>query len=245
MRDEQSGIFLICVPFFATPNTIVLGRMASSSAAVRSTPFPTMPSISTVQGPTSSGVSTRRSVRELGPQPLTLDSREGDLQGLPVLRRPHPGRRFRRHGLGHHGLCREVEGNAEDVGVLDREQPIRVELVGLPAQRAADHLVAEELRPEGAHAEDVRDSVRVPREARDGGRPRRGEHEVARLSTLRNKPRSRSKLPDDRSRGLAEMYNMRGPVLGARGWDQPCGQIGRDLGPTHPRYLVEPLRRER
>ena len=67
-------------------------------------------------------------------------------------------------GLGRrdHRLRREVERDAEDVGILDVEQAFVVELIGLAAQGAADHLLAEELRAEGADAQDVGDGVRVP-----------------------------------------------------------------------------------
>ena len=56
----------------------------------------------------------------------------------------------------------EVERDAEDVGVLDVEQAVLVQVVGLAAERAADDLLAEELRAEGADAEDVGDGVGVP-----------------------------------------------------------------------------------
>ena len=58
----------------------------------------------------------------------------------------------------------EVERHAENVGIFDIEQSlvraVLIQLVRLPAQRAADDLLAEQLRSEGADAEDVRYGVR-------------------------------------------------------------------------------------
>jgi hypothetical protein len=68
----------------------------------------------------------------------------------------------RRLWLDDHRAGSEVEGDAEDVGILRVEQPLIIQLVGLPAQGAAHHLLAEELRAEGAHAKDVGDVVGVP-----------------------------------------------------------------------------------
>ena len=70
-------------------------------------------------------------------------------------------------GLGGFGFATtrlggEVERDAHDVGVFDVEQAVRVQVVGLPAQAAADHLLAQQLGAEGAHAEDVGDGVGVP-----------------------------------------------------------------------------------
>ena len=57
----------------------------------------------------------------------------------------------------------EVEGDAHDVGIFDVEQAgLGVEVVGLAAQAAPDHLLAQKLGAEGADAEDVGDGVRVP-----------------------------------------------------------------------------------
>ena len=64
--------------------------------------------------------------------------------------------------LRHHRLGGEVEGDAHDVGIFDVEQAVLVQLIGLAAQAAADHLLAQELGAEGADAEDVGDGVGVP-----------------------------------------------------------------------------------
>ena len=57
----------------------------------------------------------------------------------------------------------EVERNAHDVGVFDVEQAgLRVEIVGLAAQAAPDHLFAQKLGAERADAEDVGHGVGVP-----------------------------------------------------------------------------------
>src|SRR6218665_1541343 len=69
---------------------------------------------------------------------------------MPLLRR-------RDHGLGV-----EVEGNAEHVGVFDVEALFCVELVGLAAQCAANHLLAKQLGAKGAHAENMGHGVGVP-----------------------------------------------------------------------------------
>ena len=60
------------------------------------------------------------------------------------------------------GFGGEVERDAEDVGVLDVESPVRVGIVRLAAERAADDLLAEKLRAEGADAQHVGDGPRVP-----------------------------------------------------------------------------------
>ena len=109
-------------------------------------------------------------VVEVGGQPflrqldaIALDAREADFQRVAL--RAHGldlhrlARRLRR---GDDRLGREVEGNAEDVGVFDVEQPFLVQVVGLAAQRAANDLLAQELRAEGADAEDMGDGVGVP-----------------------------------------------------------------------------------
>ena len=68
------------------------------------------------------------------------------------------------------GLGREVERNAEHVGILDVEQPVLVEFVRLTPERATNHLLTEELRAERPHPQDVRHRVGVPAfgEHRDG-----------------------------------------------------------------------------
>ena len=48
--------------------------------------------------------------------------------------------------------------------------PSLVQVVGLPAQRAADDLLAQQLGAEGAHAEDVGDGVGVPALGQHGDR---------------------------------------------------------------------------
>ena len=64
--------------------------------------------------------------------------------------------------LGHHRLGGEVERDAEHVRILDVEQVLVVQVVGLAAQGTAHHLLAEQLGAECAHAEDVRNGARVP-----------------------------------------------------------------------------------
>ena len=69
-------------------------------------------------------------------------------------------RRWRR--LHSHGFGSEVEGNAEDIGVFSVKETLLVQLIGVAAQGAADHLLAQQLCPKGAHAEYMCDGVGVP-----------------------------------------------------------------------------------
>ena len=79
-------------------------------------------------------------------------------------------------GGGDHGTGREVERDAEHVGVLDVEEVVLVQVVGLPAQRPADDLLAQELGAEGAHAQHVGDGAGIPAlgQHRDGHTTQRG-----------------------------------------------------------------------
>ena len=145
--------------------------MSPRCSRFRSTPSPMMPEFCVIDGPTRSGVSSRtESSLNVGRQPflrqfdaVALDAREADFERVALG--PHGldldrlARRLRRRD---DRLGGEVEGNAEDVGVLDVEQAVLVQVVGLAAQRAADDLLAQELRAEGADAEDVGDGVGVP-----------------------------------------------------------------------------------
>src|SRR5579871_943594 len=109
-------------------------------------------------------------VVEFGGEPLlgqvdtvSLDARETDLEGVAIGT-------YGLHGDGLAGRLRgcddglgvEVEGNTEDVGVFDIEEAGVVEVVGLAAQGAADHLFAEKLGAEGAHPQDVSYGIGVP-----------------------------------------------------------------------------------
>ena len=101
----------------------------------------------------------RRVAAELRRQPLlrqldavALHARETNLAGVALRRdRPDQHRLARLLRLDRHGRGGEVEGDAEHVRVLDVEAPVRVGVVRLAAERAADDLLAEELRPEGAN----------------------------------------------------------------------------------------------
>ena len=137
----------------------------------RSTASPMMPELLRVGGADEVGRQLQDGVVvELGGQPLlgqfdaiALDAREADFEGIALG--PHGldldrlARRLRRRD---DRLGGEVEGNAEDVGVFDVEQALFVQVVGLAAQRAADHLLAQKLGAEGADAEHVGDGVGVP-----------------------------------------------------------------------------------
>ena len=91
-------------------------------------------------------------------------------------------RRLRRRG--DHGTGREVERDAEHVGVFDVEHVLFVQVVGLPAQRPADHLLAQELGAERAHPEHMGDGAGIPAlgQHRDGHHATGVAAESARLS---------------------------------------------------------------
>ena len=119
-----------------------------------------------------------RVVVEFGREPflrqldaVAFDPREADFEGIAL----------RPHGLDLDGLARrlrrrddrlggEVEGNAEDVGIFDIEEPFLVQVVGLAAEGAADDLLAQQLRAEGADAENVGDRVGIPALGEHGNR---------------------------------------------------------------------------
>jgi len=101
-----------------------------------------------------------RIVREFGLQtllrqlhPITHHPWKTDFEGVPL--RPH---RLDLDGLArwlrwrHDRLGGEIEGDAEYVRILDVEEPVLVQLVGLAAQGAADDLLAQQLGTEGTHA---------------------------------------------------------------------------------------------
>ena len=82
--------------------------------------------------------------------PVAGDSRERDLQVVALW-----ADRLHLHRLpwfarsDDHRTCREVEGYAQHVGVLDVELVVLVQFVGLTPERPAHHLLAQELRSEG------------------------------------------------------------------------------------------------
>ena len=94
---------------------------------------------------------------------IAIQAREPDLQRIPLWRHgPHLHGGLHRLRLGGHRLGGEVERNTEHVGVLHIEQSVFVQFVRLPTQRAADHLLAQQLRAERAHAQHVGNGVGVP-----------------------------------------------------------------------------------
>ena len=130
-----------------------------------------IPALWVMEGPTSLGgeherrVVVERCVHVLFGQfhAVALDAREADLAGIPLRGdRPDGYRRARLRLLGHHRLGGKVERDAEHVGVFDVEHAVFVQIVGLAAQGAANHLLAQELRAERAHPENVGDGARVP-----------------------------------------------------------------------------------
>ena len=102
---------------------------------------------------------------------IAADAREDDLQRRALLDRVDARDRLRRGRLGHLRRGGEVERDAHDVGVFDVEQAgLGVEIVGLAAQAAPDHLLAQKLGAEGADAQDVGDGVGVPAFGQHGHR---------------------------------------------------------------------------
>ena len=167
--------------------------MSPRCSRLRSTPSPMMPELRVMDGPTRSGREFQDGVVvEVGGQPflrqldaIAFDAGKADFERVAL----------RAHGLDLNGLARrlrrgddrlgrEVEGNAEHVGIFDIEQTFFVQVVGLAAQGAADDLLAQELRAEGADAEDVGDGIGVPAlgEHRDGDDAADGAAELAGLA---------------------------------------------------------------
>ena len=111
-----------------------------------------------------------RVVVEGGRQPLLgqldavpLHARKPDLARIALRRdRSDLDRLAWRLRRRDHGTGGEVERDAEHVGVLDVEEILLVQVVGLPAQRPADDLLAQELGAERAHPEHVRDGAGIP-----------------------------------------------------------------------------------
>ena len=167
--------------------------MSPRCSRFRSTPSPMMPELRVIGRADEVGGQFQDGVLvEVGCQPLlgqfdavAFDAREADFErvalGADRLDLDRLARRLRRRD---DRLGREVEGNAEDVGVFDVEEALLVQVVGLAAQRAADDLLAQKLRAEGADAEDVGDGVGVPAlgEHRDGDDAADGAAELAGLA---------------------------------------------------------------
>ena len=182
----------------------------------------------------------RRVVGELRDQPLRGQlhavadhAREADLQRVALgAHRLHLNGLARRLRRRDHWLGGEIERNAEHVGVLDVELPLVVQVVRLPAQRAPDHLLAQELRAEGADTENVGDGVRIPSLGEHGHRHHAadGFAQTARLA--------------DGVHRLAEQVLV-GEVLGlatvAGALDDLAPKTIDLVGGHPPEILVEPL----
>ena len=90
-------------------------------------------------------------------------ARKAHLQGVALgPHGAHLNRLLRRLWRGDHRPGREIEGDAEHIGVFDVEAIFFVQLVGLSPQRPADNLFAEQLGAKRAHAQHVGDGVGVP-----------------------------------------------------------------------------------
>jgi len=100
--------------------------------------------------------------------PIALDAREGDFQRIPLGPDGLDLHRFWRWlWRGDDRLGGEIERNGENVGIFHDKQPLLIKFVDQAAQGAPDHLFAQQLRAEGANAEDMGDGV---------GGPTLGEH---------------------------------------------------------------------
>ena len=74
---------------------------------------------------------------------ITGHPRETNLQLVSVRpNRTHPHRLLGWLRRRDHGLRREVERDAQHIGILDVEQILLVEVVGLAPERAPDRLLA-------------------------------------------------------------------------------------------------------
>ena len=95
---------------------------------------------------------------------VALDTRKANFQGIAFrahsfhLNRLARGLRRRDHRFGG-----EVERHAQHIGILHVEQTSRlIQVVGLPAERATDHLLAQQLCAERADPKHVGNGVGVP-----------------------------------------------------------------------------------
>ena len=94
---------------------------------------------------------------------IALHAGELDFQGVALRRdRLHLDGRLRRLRYRDDRLGREIEGNTEDVGILDIVEPLGVEGIRLTTEGAADDLLTKELGAEGTDPQDVRDGIGVP-----------------------------------------------------------------------------------
>ena len=153
--------------------------MSSRCSRLRSTSSPMMPAFLVIEGPTRSGVSSStESLLNVGGQPflgqfnaVALDAGEADFQviALGVHGFDLDGLAGRLWGR-HHWFGGEVERHPQDVGVFDVEQALLIEVVGLSAQGAANHLLAQQLGAEGTHAQHMRDIACVPAFGEHGDR---------------------------------------------------------------------------
>src|SRR6185437_16057954 len=93
---------------------------------------------------------------------VPFDTRKADFQTCALFHRVYASRLFGRLRRRNDRLGGKVEWYAHDVGILDVEQAIFVQLVSLAAEAATDHLVTQQLSSEGTHAKYVLDRVGVP-----------------------------------------------------------------------------------
>ena len=147
-------------------------RRSLKCSRVRSTPSPMIGSLRVIDGQhdcrrqAQCGIVVELGLNALLGQldAVALDSREAYLQRVALRRDCFARVHGLARGLRPHGnrFSSEIEGNAEHVGVLDREQTVFVQVIGLPPQCASNHLLAQQLRAECPHAEYVRHRIRVP-----------------------------------------------------------------------------------
>jgi len=111
-----------------------------------------MPAFFVIDGPTRSGVSsstesslTLRGEPLLGQlDPVPFNPGKSDFESVAVRADgPHLDGLARRLRRRDHRFGGEVKWDAQDIRVFDVEQALVVQVVGLPAQRTADNLLAE------------------------------------------------------------------------------------------------------
>jgi hypothetical protein len=94
---------------------------------------------------------------------IAFDAGEADFEGVALgADRFDLNRLARRLRRCNDRLRREVEGNAEDVGVFHIEKPFFVLFVRHATQRPSNDLLTQELGAEGPNAENMGDGIGIP-----------------------------------------------------------------------------------
>ena len=70
----------------------------------------------------------------------------------------------------NHRLCCKVEGDTEHIGILDTEEVLFIEFIGLTAQCTTYHLLTKQLSTECAHTQYMGDGIGIPAFGQHGDR---------------------------------------------------------------------------